>query len=310
MHVEGFDMKVNKQIMMSCFSVSLLVMAVEVAIGADAFEKLTLEVRRENGPILPMEAISVMVTVSNKTDELVLGHDILDPHLFLTFYVAREGEAFERVSLSFMYPWTEMDAHLKELPPGYQYSRQLYLWYGRICDKGLPKALFPNPGDYLLKVVLTSIDGKSKIESNVIALEVAKPTARDLAAWQCLKNKELESGSFPLRTAAGGQKKTKELKEFAQQFDNSRYAVYAHYSLSMIHYVAKDLDQAIFWLKKAARDKKFILREEVLFYLGRLHLKQGKVPRARSYLSTLKREYPETSLTKTAERDMWRYTHP
>ena len=118
------------------------------------FEELTLEIATSSTRILPMEAVALLVTLSNKTEHPVLGHDFVDGPYFKV-YLARDGEPYECVDT---YPnvYNSVIVKTRELAAGYRYACKKYLWFAHTPEcRG--KALFRLPGNYLLKTVSISM---------------------------------------------------------------------------------------------------------------------------------------------------------
>lgn len=180
----------------------------------------------------------------------------------------------------------------RELPPAYHRANQTYLWWGRTVE-GDARALFPQPGKYLLKTALRSVVGESSVDSNVVSVEVIEPEPQDRLAWEFLRTYQIEKDRFFFRAGADP------LKEFIVRFPDSRYAPYAWYALGDLYSIAKDRVQAAVAFEKAAEDKSFPFRDDVLFTLVDIYLR-----RARTHAGSLKSDYPGSPLTSEADRLM------
>jgi hypothetical protein len=301
---------VGKKSVMAAGSTAVLFLIALSAVAAQArgFEDLTLQIRCENDTIFPMEPVRLRVTLSNGTLQPILAHEHLDPGIgSLKFYVAGATGQFH-LTASGSDLAISVGGHRKVLPPGYERSEQVNMWHGKTANSPF-KLPFPLPGKYLLKAGLTSIDGKSKIDSNVVKVSVMEPEVRDEAAWEYLKKHELKNECF-FFNAAGDPRRMVPIDDFVGRFPDSRYAVYGHYALGVSYYTNKDLDKARAHLEKVAEKKGFFFGDKVLHYLMRISLRKAAAEeaRARGHFSTLKADYPSSARLEIAERDMHRAT--
>ena len=303
-------MRINGNVVMAVGSgiASLLIAFSEVAAAAPGLEGLTLQITSTQDAIYPMEPICLTITLGNESQQPVLAHDMIEPNTgYVSFYVAGEDGRFH-LHESGNSPVVSGDANMRELPPGYKRSVRTHLWHGTTANSPF-RSLFPAPGQYVLKAKFASIDGGSKIESNIVKVRVVEPEARDEEAWRYLKNHELEN-HYTLFGSTDDPKKIGKIEDFMERFPDSRYAVYGHYSLGLAYYVTKHLDRAGVSLEKAAGRQDFCLRDEVLYSLVRICIRKGEVGKARQYLRDLEEAYPNSAMTGSAGHDIEKATRP
>ncbi|MDO8586131.1 MAG: hypothetical protein Q7T82_03745 [Armatimonadota bacterium] len=270
------------------------------------FEELGLEIEAPSARILPMEAVPLTVTLRNRQDHPVVGHEFLDSP-YLKVYLAPEGAPFAQVRV---YPGLDSSVIMQEvqMPIGYKLSHDVVLWYGE-TQEGEGKAMFPLPGSYLLKVGLSSVDYKTSIESNTLTIRVVTPTGADSAAWACLKQEsagdQIDSFLFFVPSAPDRRaERRRKLEDFALRFSASKYAAYAWYTVGLACCSKSDRDAAGASYEKALNRKDFPLRHELLYRLSSVYLTQGDIPNAKRYLSVLRSEYPSSNLIASVSQDI------
>ncbi|MFQ5811296.1 MAG: tol-pal system YbgF family protein, partial [Armatimonadota bacterium] len=264
-------------------------------------EKLTLEVKALDGPILPMEAIRLILTLSNKTKELVHAHGTIDPAWgLLKLYVARDGRRLRHVDVGAVPPMGSRRRPV-QFPPGYAKWEQHYLWESKTPEG--PTPVFPDPGRYRVKAVLTSLDGKARTESDPITVQVVEATGPDLEAWEFLRQQTPDDRRRYLWGYGGGSRATRlaRFRELIDRFPDSRYAAYARYNLGMHHSAAEEFGEAEAALEAAADDARFPFRDRTLYSLFWMANSGGDAEKAESYLSILRADYPDSRWTRLAE---------
>ncbi len=257
---------------------------------AGPFTELTLRIAIADKPVLPMEAVPVMVTVSNKTNHPVRGHTMLSPgDGWLVVYLAPAGMPFGVVSVR-----TEAHADYiggvgRSLPSGFTETRQTCLWWGDTVE-GQTRAFFPRPGRYRVKTALYEQQGrKVAIESNVVIVKVVEPTGVDAQAWCYIKRQSSEYEHFFF---GGSRYQIPVLREVAERFPTSRYASYAWSAIAQNGLEIRDRKEAFSAYEKALCWADSPLREATLSILVRLAAREGDVPTAQKYLTMLEREFP------------------
>ncbi|MDO8586132.1 MAG: hypothetical protein Q7T82_03750 [Armatimonadota bacterium] len=90
----------------------------------------------------------------------------------------------------------------------------------------------------------------------------------------------------------------------AVRFANSTYASYAWYTLGRAHHSDRNHGKAGLAYEKALKWKGFPLRDELLYNLSTVHLKQANVAKAKEYLAILKTEYPASKLAASIDRQI------
>lgn len=260
------------------------------------FEELTLTISSSPTPTLPMQALPLTVTLSNKKDYPVLGHDYLwGPALVL--YVARDKEEFRRTD-AYDEPDSLVVLQSAQIPPGHSNSCRKVLWYQWGGEKEKWRIMFPAPGVYRVKATLSDADFKGVISSNVLIVKVDTPAGADSAAWRFLrKNLEDNPGSLFWHVPGNPDKRAEGvaiLEEFTHRFSDSSYAPYAWYALGAGSFAEPYYDDAIRAFEQCIKWKDFILRKEALRSLTSICLRHGDIRKARHYLDMLTKEYPDS----------------
>jgi hypothetical protein len=247
-----------------------------------------------------MEAIRLILTLTDKTKELVYAHRIIDPAKgLLKLYVARDDGRFRHVDVGATSQMAD-GARPTQFPPGYAYWEQHYLWKSKTPEG--PTPVFPDPGRYRVKAVLTSLDGKARTESAPIAVQVVEATGPDLKAWEFLRQQTPDDRRRYLWGYGPGSRETElaAFRELIDRFPDSRYATYARYNLGMRHSAAKEFGEAEARLEAAADDARFPFRDRTLYFLFSMANSGGDAEKAESYLSILRADYPDCRWTRLA----------
>jgi len=284
----------------------LLVLASAGTVRAvQTFEALTLEIKVEKTLLIPYEPLGFVLTLKNETDEGIVGHTIIQPNAgFLRIYVARNDGPFVEYH-SGDFPLGNPELAPRTIPAGSERSLRGRFWYGRTGENHLG-ALFPLPGVYRLKCTLSGPHGEGLIESNVVQVEVSEPAENDAEAFRYITGWEAKNKDFFFGTSGtprGREKRQSEWKEFVDQFPGSTYAAYAHYASGMLYVAAKRVEEAARAFQKASEQKGFPLRDEALYWLVNVELRQARaaVARAREALAILKADHPDSPSTEGAE---------
>ena len=180
--------------------------------------------------------------------------------------------------------------------PGFSRTCETVVWWG---GRGHTRAqaFFAEPGEYRLKARYRDLDG-TFVESAPVVVRVVPPPSEDDGAYQVTLRRSAEAGRFFLRPSGGAGKRADELREFAAQFGDSRYATYARFALGRglgWSHEPDDRAEAIALLKLAVEDRSWALRRHGLYELitvlsaGELEALQD----ASGYLSQLRRDYPD-----------------
>lgn len=259
------------------------------------FEELTLEIATSAREVLPIEPMPITITLSNDTERPIRGHKQIDPGTgFLKIYVARANKPFEQFHSSDRPTLTGIRGS-DLLKPGFRISFSGYLFYAHPANLDKEKwgqYFFESPGIYRIKAMFEDMD-ETRIESNVLTVEVKQPTGEDAAAYEFVKNlhnsqeKDVYCGDF-LLTRFGraitpkAQKVLDKKGEFISRFPNSRYARYVYYSLGNNYRlgVGKGVKRGVRLLERAASYEDFFLAKEALLKLIKTLTEQGQTEKA------------------------------
>ncbi len=246
---------------LSCMLVSLLV--------APAEATWTLRIETTDPNTLPMEPLSLSISLSNDSDHSIFGYGIITPGSgYILFAVSREDEPFRMVSDGDVY--ANVSVEPAEFAPGYRVEAQTFLYFGRRAKSDpLSQYAFPIPGTYKVKGMKFDIKNQMMIESNVLSVSIRQPTGVDMAAYDYLRR---HTSSRLLRQTVGYSRgKTqwsviRKQEEFIKKFPGSRYARYVHDSLgrTYLNGLKHEYDLGITHLEKAASVKDYFLADRAL----------------------------------------------
>jgi len=275
------------------------------------FEQLTLEITTSAQEVLPMEPMTITITLSNNTQRPITGHALIDPgYGILKVYVAQADKPFEQFHSSDRPTLTGIRGD-DLLKPGFFTTFSGYLFYAHPANLDKEKRgqyLFESPGIYRIKATFDDINGESRIESNVLTVEAKQPSGEDAAAYRFLKelqdgqDKSVYYGNFLLRDLGGvmnvrDQKVLARQKEFVSRFPKSRYSRYLCYSLGLTYCrqkEEKDVRKGIDLLNKAAGYDDFFLAKEALLKLIETLEEQRKSDQAWKYKKVFARRFPDS----------------
>jgi len=274
-----------------------------------SFKELTLKITTTVQEVLPMEPMPITITLSNDTETPITGHIQIDPgYGILKIYVAKADKLFEQFHSADRPTLTGIRGE-NVLKPGFRTSVSVYLFYAHPPNLDKDKKgqyLFESPGVYYVKAIFEDLEGEKKIESNMLTIEVKRPSGEDTAAYEFLRNlkekqeKDIYYRDFLLTTfghsiSPRDQKVLDKKEEFLSQFPNSRYARYVYYSLGDNYRlgVGKGVKQGIALLEKAASYEDFFLAKDVFLKLIKTLSDQGETDKAWEYKKIFARRFPD-----------------
>jgi len=261
------------------------------------FSGLTLKLTSPLGRCLPLEPLPVTIRLENKTAASVPGHRLISPEPSLfTIQVSPPGKPFESFETRDPCWMPFLSARPSEsLPPGFRESVTGYLYCGHNPVQGKTQYFFPTPGTYRIRVVLTSRDGSSVLESNVLELQVAAPGIADAEAYAFLRSTPHKAflmfgGGMGLSMAIARQQPAfADLTSFAERFPESRYASYANFSLGMAHSVSSDRadQEKALKLFEKARTQGFPMAAEATCRMVNSCIQTEELEKAKEHLRSL-----------------------
>lgn len=229
------------------------------------FTNLTLEVASTKQKFILLEPVPIILTLSNKTSQQVLGHDALgfnDNRVDL--FVTRDGN--ERRQIQQLSPYaTKTDVDSKMIAPGKRIQAK------ELLTIDLAK-IFPEPGTYQLEAVLHDADWKLQITSSPRTLQISAPEGNDVAAYGYLK--QLKLSRFLNGSGLSHYAEEREaLEEFVTTYGDSTYGDYATLLSGSMHFSKKDYQKALLRLSKLAAKPDFYLADKVKEYLDEIKQK-------------------------------------
>lgn len=227
------------------------------------FTNLTLEIASTKQRFIHLEPVPIVLTLSNKTSQKVLGHDAIGFNVYpLELFVTRDGGERRRIEqLSSYSKGTEVST--KKIAPGKQTQAK------ELLTIDLAK-IFPEPGTYQLEAVLHDADWKLQITSAPLTLQISAPEGNDVAAYGYLIQQKNLSRFFSGAGLIEFAEEREALEEFVMAYGDSTYGDYASFLSGRIHFARKDYQRAILRLSKVAAKPNFYLADEVKEYLDKV----------------------------------------
>jgi len=269
--------------------------------AGEGFENLTLSLSTSARSILPLEPLPITITLANETNAVIMSHGVIAPvDGAMNVQVAGKGEAFvDFITDDWVHGFVE--ASSKPLRPGFVEKRSGYLYYASSTRPSTKKGryLMPESGTYRVRLVMTDVDTKRKLESNVLTLRAETPVGADAAAYKYLK--KVPDAAFLRRHGERLQSESSRAlvarqEEFLQRFAKSRYAPWLQYTLGRTYLrgVGKGVGAGMALLEKAAAYPHFFLAKEALAVLTKTALKRDDLEKAKHYHKQLQQRFPKS----------------
>lgn len=230
------------------------------------FTNLTLEIASTKQRFIPLEPIPIILTLSNRTSQKVLGHDALGfSYSPVELFVTRDGS--ERRRIEQLSPYSKAsEVTSKKIVPGTQIQAKELLTID--LDK-----IFPEPGTYQLEAVLHDADWKLQITSSPMTIQISAPEGIDAAAYGYLIQQKNRSRFFSGAGLIEFPEEQEALEEFVAAYGNNTYSDYATFLSGRIHFAREDYQKALLRLRKVAAKPNFFLADKVKEYLDKIKQK-------------------------------------
>ena len=209
-----------------CTSVGALVaVALLLPTPASAASGVTLSLSLESGRLLPYEAAALEVTVSNgaMTDRDGVPRLDVDADQ-VTFEVSSTEGTFERLSQPInQLVQIEGLEDTRRLAAGESDSATFRVGY----DWGKASYVFPTPGKYRLRAVLSSPDGAFRLVSDPVDVPIASPTRREARVMKAAIATDAYHYVFApgaIAMSAAAPTELRRLERFARRHPRARYA--------------------------------------------------------------------------------------
>jgi hypothetical protein len=269
------------------------------------FMDLTLEISTDTKDIIPMEPLPITITLSNKTDKVIMAINVIDPSFGLTsIYVQNGNKPFE-IFKSADWGLRSTLRIERALEPGFKESVDSYLFYAHpdnLETSNRGQYLFETSGRFHIKAIYTDSQINKSIESNILSIEVKEPKGDDANAFQYIKsiqddtNKKVYYGNF-LLWPIGKSEIDEKQNEFIRKFPNTKYSRFLYYTLGKrdILQDREKLKLGIEYLEKAASYENFLFAEDSILKLINTFTEIGETEKARKYKEILAQRFPNSS---------------
>jgi hypothetical protein len=233
------------------------------------FSKLKLEISSTKKEFLQLEPIPIVLTLSNKTPQRIVGHSAINiSQNYVKLFVSQNGGAMQEIETLTLNRKLVV-AMPKEIGPGEHYQSKQLLTLNL-------DGIFPHPGTYQIQAVLMDTDGKKKIKSDQLNIRIVEPQGLDNQAFEYIKSQG-ESSNFFYGVDLPGSKNTPELMEaFSSQFAESVYGDYAAFILGEFYFYKEEFEKASKKFDKVAKKQDFVFADKAKDYLAKAREKLGK----------------------------------
>jgi len=263
------------------------------------FSGLVLEVTTTKDAFVQLEPVPLALTLTNKTNQTILGHNALEFSLgFTDLFVYHHGEGRKIVNLSPI----RGSATVK---PRQMQSRESY-GSRELLVLDLDK-VFREPGYYEIQAVVHDVEWKEEVRSNRLRFRIVAPSSIDLQGSEFLKANTNPSHFFSGLEPAN-ERTQDVLKMFVSNFRESSYGDYAAFMLGEFYFVRKDYTRAIEQLNNVSKKPDFVYGDRVLYYLVEANARLGNRQQAGHHLDSLRASNPDSNYLERAEISMSRET--
>lgn len=219
-----------------------------------SFSNLTFKIAPTRETFLPMEPITLKISLSNNTTSPILGHSNIDfngLHIEL-FVTNQQGVKMEINSLPTDRASFERIKN-EPIQPNqhFEITDVFYTLHH----------YFPDPGTYTLEATFIDATGQQKIKSEPATIKIVEPTGRDRAAYNLLKTKPVRPFFFAGDTE--GDDGFKHLENIANQFGDTTYGDYAAYVAARKYRFRRDNVRAKAMLQRLLSKPNFVFKEDV-----------------------------------------------
>lgn len=232
------------------------------------FSGLTLEIATTNKKdFVRLEPVAITLTLSNKTDQTILGHGALKfSDNFVRLFVTPEGGAAGEVRQLSSFP-KQVFVSPVEMKPGesYQAKELLALDLDRI---------FPEPGNYQIHAVLIDPNSRLEVKSNALSIRILEPEGIDRQAFEYIRANSKGASVLSGRYLSGQEKARKVLERLALSYDKSVYGDYAAYLLGELYFAQEEYDKASRQFSRLAKKADFALADKAAEYLAEAKQRQ------------------------------------
>lgn len=232
------------------------------------FSNLSLEISIPNKKdFIKLEPIPITLTLSNKTDQAILGHGALkfSTNLVKVFVTPAGGKTQEVQELS-PFP-KEVSVNAKEIMPGesFQVKELLSLDLNKI---------FPDPVEYQLYALVLDPNSKRHVKSNSLTIQVVEPEGMDRQAFEYIQKNSKSAELLSGRYLSGNPHVQDVLEKFVLVFSKTAYGDYAAFMLGELYFTQEEYNKASEQFNKVAEKSDFVFADKAKKYLAEAKEKQ------------------------------------
>lgn len=228
----------------------------------DNFNDLKLSIATLKGGFLPLEPIPIVVTISNPTDHIVVGHTAIGLSSgFIEVYVAKEKDEPRKILVLSPGLGQPLVRSREIEPDEAETLPQLLTMH---LDK-----VFPEPGMYHVEALFYDAAYRQSVRSNKIKIHILQPSGKNARALNFIRNKEYGQSFFSGEGYAADENFVQDLEQFAAEFGDTPYADYAVYLLGEHYCTVNDNEKARKHLLKLERKGDFVYKDKVADYLAK-----------------------------------------
>jgi hypothetical protein len=297
-----------------------LLMAVVLATGAaqvsGGFRELTLAVSSSVDRVLPLEPFPITITLTNETRAPIVACAWLRPGhgALMRLYVQREGGAVREFDPCGPWPFGSVNARERPLAPGERVEEKgMYLYFTLGDEAKAPGYLFPEPGEYWVWGVFSSLDQRDTVQSKKLKVDVLEPDNENRDAYEFLRglspatyrdfltrefwtaNREAEQTAF-----------LEKAEECLDRFPASRYSGYLRLTVGQAYVrgMGKGRTVGVAMLEETARKGPELFQSPAWKELVRVACESSELDKARDYLKALEAKDPRGGLTDWARSQL------
>lgn len=234
------------------------------------FETLTLTIGVPDQGFLPLEPVPIKLQLLNGTDRDVMGHTAIDLTAGrIRLVIQPEGApAYEVDDLS-TFKALVLFKQPTIIKPGQKAEIK------ELLDFNLDK-MFPRPGRYTVQAVLSGVDPREQVTSNVVSLQLREPSGVEQAAHAFIHGSGAASYIF---TGVVDDRLQVQLEELVLTFGDTVYADYGNLVLGTWNAGKGDYRTARHYLSRVTKKRDFPLTDCVPKFLSWMQRKEsGDIP--------------------------------
>lgn len=228
------------------------------------FSNLTFEIATTNKKdFVRLEPIPIILTLSNKTAQTILGHRALvfsDNMVRLS--VMKEGGKKQEIRQLSPFP-KEIFIKPVEIKPGESYQAKELLTLNL-------DSIFPEPGEYHIYATLLDPNSKQVVKSNIVTIHVLEPEGVDRQAFDFIQASSKSSDFLSGRYLSGHEEAQSTLERFVLNYGGSAYGDYATFLLGELYFEQGEDDKAGEQFLRLSKKPDFVFADKVSDYRVKL----------------------------------------